>query len=97
MSGCDGLEERIALLRRRDRRYARNANYFILDALDYTIESLGRDREAGESRHVGGRDVLEGARELAAELRIASWQISLSHTRGNAFASVIGCGRDPVG
>ena len=67
MSGCDGLEERIALLRRRDRRYARNAYYFILDALDYTIETLGRDREAGESRHVGGRDVLEGARELAAE------------------------------
>ena len=35
--------------------------------------------------------------ELAAELRIVSWQISLSHTRGNALASVIGCGRGPVG
>ncbi len=29
---------------------------------------------------------------LAAELHIARWQVSLSHTRGNALASVIGCG-----
>ena len=54
------------MLRARDRRYARNAYYFILDALDYTIEELGRHREVGEARHVGGREVLEGARELAA-------------------------------
>ena len=67
MSGCDGLEERIALLRRRDRRFARNAYYFILDALDHTIERLGRDQEVGSSRHVGGVEVLEGVRELAAD------------------------------
>ncbi len=54
------------MLRARDRRYARNAYYFILDALDYTIEELGRHREVGEARHVGGREVLEGSRELAA-------------------------------
>ena len=66
MSGCDGLEERIALLRQRDRRYSRNAYYFVLDALDYTIEDLGRHREVGEARHVGGREVLAGSRELAA-------------------------------
>ena len=66
MFGCDGLEDRIALLRQRDRRYSRNAYFFVLDALDYTIEDLGRQREVGEARHVGGREVLAGARELGA-------------------------------
>ena len=46
----DGLEERITQIRRRDRRYARNSYYFVLDALDFTIETLGRDRETGECR-----------------------------------------------
>ena len=66
-SYSDGLEDRISEVRRRDRRFARNSYYFLLDTLDYTIETLGRDRETGESRHVGGRELLEGVRELAAE------------------------------
>jgi len=67
-SSCsDVLEDRISQVRRRDRRFARNSYYFLLDALDYTIETLGRDRETGASRHVGGRELLEGMRELAAE------------------------------
>lgn len=63
----DGLEERISQLRRRDRRYSRNSYYFVLDALDFTIETLGRDSLTGASRHVGGKEMLEGIRELAAE------------------------------
>ena len=67
-SSCsDGLEDRISQVRRRDRRFARNSYYFLLDALDYTIETLGRDRETGASRHVGGRELLVGLRELAAD------------------------------
>ena len=66
-SFSDGLEVRISQLRRRDRRYARNSYYFILDTLDYTIETLGRDRLTGASRHVGGKEMLAGVRELAAE------------------------------
>ena len=67
-SFADGIEERISQLRRADRRYERNGYFFVLDALDFTIETLGKVREqAGGSRHVGGRELLEGLRELAAE------------------------------
>ena len=69
--GCstenEGLEERISWVRRRDRRFARNAYYFVLDSLDYTIVKLGREDKDGEERHVGGRELLEGIKELAAE------------------------------
>lgn len=99
MSGCDGLEDRIALIRRRDRRYARNAYYFVLDALDYTIESLGRHRAVGEARHVGGREVLEGARELAAsqfgpmaQIVFERWGISRSEDIGELVFNLIDIG-----
>ena len=63
----DGPEERIAQLRRRDRRYARNAYYFVLDALDYTLVHYGKDKLTGEERHVGAKELLIGIRDLAAE------------------------------
>jgi uncharacterized repeat protein (TIGR04138 family) len=66
-SNADGIEERITQLRRRDRRYSRNGYFFVLDALDYTIESLGRDCDVDEARHIGGKELLVGVQELAAE------------------------------
>ena len=63
----DGPEERILQVRRRDRRYARNAYYFVLDALDYTLVHFGKDQLTGEERHVGARELLSGIRDLAAE------------------------------
>ncbi|MHC5025830.1 MAG: holo-ACP synthase [Planctomycetota bacterium] len=33
--------------------------------------------------------------ELAADLGITNWHVSLSHTAGHAMASVIGCGPGP--
>src|SRR5688572_16497109 len=66
-TGFDGIEERISLLRKRDRRFGRNAYYFVLDALDYTMERCRRHPCGNESRHVGGRELLEGLRELAAD------------------------------
>lgn len=65
--GSDGLEERLLQIRRRDRRFARNAYYFVLDALDFTMSRLGKDRKTGEERHVGGRELLIGIQEVAAE------------------------------
>lgn len=62
----DVLEERIQVIRQRDRRFSRNAYYFVLDALDFTMSRLGRDRMTGEERHVGGRELLQGIREHAA-------------------------------
>lgn len=61
------LEERILEVRLHDRRYARHAYYFVLDALDHTMVQLGRLAKSGEERHVGGRELLEGIKELAAE------------------------------
>jgi uncharacterized repeat protein (TIGR04138 family) len=63
----DLLEDKIQSVRRRDRRFSRHAYYFVLDALDYTMSNLGRDRLTGEDRHIGGRELLEGIREFAAE------------------------------
>ena len=66
MAGQDGIEERITAVRRRDRRFARNAYEFILDALDHTMVTLGKDSKTGEDRHVGGTELLEGIRDLAS-------------------------------
>lgn len=66
-SDQDLLEDKIQNVRRRDRRYSRHAYYFVLDALDYTMTHLGRDQLTGEDRHVGGRELLAGVREYAAE------------------------------
>lgn len=63
----DLLEEKIQAVRTRDRRFSRHAYYFVLDALDYTMTHFGRDQLTGEDRHVGGRELLVGIREYAAE------------------------------
>ncbi len=63
----DLLEEKIQNVRRRDRRFSRNAYYFVLDALDYTMSHLGREEKSGEDRHVGGRELIVGIREFAAD------------------------------
>lgn len=62
----DTLEERILEIRRRDRRYGRNAYYFVLDSLDHTMVVLGRQAKSGEERHVGARELLDGIKEVAA-------------------------------
>lgn len=66
-SDQDVLEERIQAVRRRDRRYSRHAYYFLLDALDFTMSRLGKDVLTGEDRHIGGRELLSGIQEFAAE------------------------------
>ena len=63
----DVLEERVGQIRRRDRRFGRHAYFFVLDSLDYTMATLGRDHQTGDERHVGGQELLNGIRDLAAE------------------------------
>ncbi|MHC4896688.1 MAG: Minf_1886 family protein, partial [Planctomycetota bacterium] len=73
--------------------------YFILDALDYTIEHLGPHRQVGEARHVGGREVVEGARELAAQefgpmaqIVFKRWGISRTEDVGELVFNLIEIG-----
>ena len=63
----DLLEDKIQGVCRRDRRYSRNAYFFALDALDYTMSNLGKDQLTGEDRHVGGRELLAGIRAYASD------------------------------
>ncbi|MEC7723928.1 MAG: Minf_1886 family protein [Planctomycetota bacterium] len=63
----DLLEDKIQTVRRQDRRFSRHAYYFVLDALDYTMTHFGRDQLTGEDRHVGGRELLVGIKEYAAD------------------------------
>lgn len=63
----DLLEEKIQSVRRQDRRFSRHSYYFVLDALDYTMSRLGREQLTGEDRHVGGRELLAGIKEYAAD------------------------------
>lgn len=56
---ADSFEEKLDALLRRDSRYEREAYFFIFEALDHTI------RKIGEKRHVTGRELLEGIREVA--------------------------------
>jgi uncharacterized repeat protein (TIGR04138 family) len=67
VSEQDLLEDRIQSVRRRDRRFSRNAYYFVLDALDYTMSQLGKDQLTGEDRHVGGRELLLYVQDFAAD------------------------------
>lgn len=98
-SDVDGIEERISQLRRRDRRYSRNGYFFVLDALDYTIESLGRDHETGDCRHIGGKELLQGVQELAADkfgplatVCLERWGIKTTEDVGEVVFNLIDSG-----
>ena len=66
VSEQDLLDDRIQTVRRRDHRFSRNAYYFVLDALDYTMSRLGKDQLTGEERHVGGKELLYYVQDFAA-------------------------------
>jgi len=92
----DLLEEKILEVQTRDRRYSRNAYFFVLDGLDHTMAKLGRDALTGEDRHVGVRELLEGLRDHAAEqfgplatLVFRSWGVHGSQDFGDIVFNLI--------
>ena len=55
------LEERLKQVVARDGRYHVNAYRFVYEALDYTVKQLEK------KRHISGRELLEGIKNLALE------------------------------
>ena len=95
----DLIEEKILEVQQRDRRFARNAYFFVLDGLDHTMARLGRDAHTGEDRHVGARELLEGLRDHAAELFgplatlvFARWGVHGSEDFGEIVFNLIDAG-----
>lgn len=48
-----------------DGRYNRAAYLFVYDALQHTVESLGKESLSRDQRHVSGRQLLQGIGEYA--------------------------------
>jgi uncharacterized repeat protein (TIGR04138 family) len=49
------------------RRFAEAAYFFVLEAVDYTLFLQGKRQGAPESRHISGRELLDGIRRCALE------------------------------
>ena len=60
------IEEKIAALSRRDPRYSSNAYLFVLEALDFTVQRIAAASPL-RNRHVGGRELLVGIRDLGRD------------------------------
>jgi uncharacterized repeat protein (TIGR04138 family) len=63
----DGFLREIEDLADRDGRYSRSAYLFVYDALQHTVEKLGKTSMPREQRHVSGRDLLYGISEYALD------------------------------
>lgn len=61
------MQEHIRVLALRDGRYSPEAFVFLLDSLERAIQLAGKEDAVGPERHVTGREVLAGMRDLARE------------------------------
>ena len=59
------FEEAIEQIAARDRRYHREAYFFLREALDHTHKITGKPPKKNELRHVSGQELLKGIREYA--------------------------------
>jgi uncharacterized repeat protein (TIGR04138 family) len=63
----DGFLQDIEALAERDGRFSGAAYLFVYDALQHTVEKLGKVSMPREQRHVSGRDLLYGISEHALD------------------------------
>ncbi len=61
------FEEAIEQIAARDRRYHREAYFFLREALDHTQKMIGKVPKKNEVRHVSGQELLNGIREYALQ------------------------------
>ncbi len=90
--------EVVRQIRERDPRYDIEAYFFIREALDYTGKMLEKPQE-GTSRHVSGRELLEGIRKYSLEefgpmaLKVLnSWGISKTDDFGEIVFNLVNIG-----
>ena len=93
MDGAVLAEPIMERLRKRHPAYNETAYLFILAALHYTIERVG------EARHISGRELAEGCRDLAMErfgLMARSvlefWGIRTTRDLGEIVFALVECG-----
>lgn len=60
------FEESIASIMRREGRYDGQAYFFLKESLDFTLKRV-MEETGGKGRHVSGKELLEGFRDLAIE------------------------------
>lgn len=84
-------------VQQRDNRYAPESYAFLCQALGHTVKIL--ERENDDDRHVNGRELLSGFRDLAvlefgpmAAFVIRDWGLERSEDVGNMVYNLIGVG-----
>lgn len=80
-----------------DGRFHKAAYLFIYDALQYTVEKLGKTSLPKEQRHVGGRDLLGGISEYSlgqfgplTRAVFAHWGIHQTRDFGQIVFNLVG-------
>lgn len=93
MSGISLADSVMDRLRRRYPCYHETAYLFILSALQYTIDRIG------EPRHITGRELAEGCRDLAlqrwglmARSVLEFWGIRSTRDLGEIVFALVDCG-----
>ena len=93
-----GLQE-IENLAERDGRYKSDAYLFVCDALEYTVQKLGKNKDTltEEKRHISGRDLLFGISEYSADQFgpltcsvFAHWGIGQTRDFGEIVFNLVG-------
>lgn len=90
------LDEALESILREDSRYAREAYQFVGEALSFTIQ-LFKKPSVGPERHVTGKELLEGIRQLAlkqfgpmAREVLAHWGVQHCEDFGKIVFNLVG-------
>ena len=66
MKGRD-FREIVQLIVKDDKRYDRDAYFFLRDGLDFTVSRIRKANPEAPPRHVSGRELCEGLRDYALD------------------------------
>ncbi|MBM4163729.1 MAG: hypothetical protein FJ222_04735 [Lentisphaerae bacterium] len=95
------FQQTVEALVAKDPRYAAEAYYFLREALDHTVKSVGRaERAPGRMRHVTGAELCAGIRDYAlqefgplAHLVLDTWGVRATDDIGELVYNLIAAGK----